>query len=127
MKPGVWIAAQLMAASTATADPTPKIKRHFNPRTPGRILPQGTTAAVLVALCRQPTEWARRWQIVAAVGRNDRTVDSSLLYLRSLQLIEVAPDARRSDRYLRYRVLPAGLAYLRGMPGHRFDHKKEGR
>lgn len=94
----------LQQLASATHKPT-EVKQRFNPRPPGVIREGSASEAVLMVL-RSHKGFLTCGQLVFATKRNERTVAWSLIYLRSQGLIEAAPDARRSRRYLRYRAVP---------------------
>ena len=82
----------------------PSKRKLPNPHPPGVILSGSASDAVKRYLEANPGKFFNRRQIIHATGRTMKSVDAALLFLRSLGLIDVIPDAARCSRYLRYRI-----------------------
>jgi hypothetical protein len=75
----------------------------FNPRPPGVLQGGHTTAAVYKFLADRPDRFFSEAQLLWHLKRSHAAVSLALVYLRSLELVETAPD-ERNPRYRRYRI-----------------------
>ena len=94
-----WMVDQLLALKFD--EPA---KARFNPRPPGVIQPGSASEAVLQILSASPGRFFTCKQLIRATGRTHAAVSFALLYLRDKGRIEAFPDAKRNQRYYRYRI-----------------------
>jgi hypothetical protein len=104
-----WISVQLLRISAQAAEQaTP-------PRAPSLLLGKwrsgSTTEAVFEWLADKSRSrvWWPRGSIVRGTGRSQKAVDWALLFLRSVEAVEISTDMR-CGRYHRYRVVPGRKA-----------------
>ena len=101
-----WTAAKLISYKGGAV--TPPKRSAFNPRPPGVLVAGSASSHVLEFLTAHRPRLYSCAQVLRAVRQrgawSDAQVRWSLLYLRSLGLIESVEDPARNARYLRYRA-----------------------
>ncbi len=104
-----WVSVQLLRISAQAAE------QATTPRAPSPLLGKwrqgSTTEAVFEWLSdkRRSRVWWPRDSIVRGTGRSQKAVDWALLFLRSVEAVEISTDMR-CGRYHRYRVVPGRQA-----------------
>lgn len=110
-----WAPSLVKLATSAPEPPLePPRQRQFNPRPAGVIVPGSASDAVFRFLgANDHIAWVSNYQIEAGAKPHlPKTVRWSLVYLRSLGLVDVSNDNRNS-RWLKYRLTDAGREALR--------------
>jgi hypothetical protein len=74
----------------------------YNPRPAGVIRDGSATQQVLGLLAAHRGQYFTHHQILVQTKRTQKSVCWALIYLKSLSLIDCAPDDGRNSRYLRY-------------------------
>lgn len=79
----------------------------YNPRPPGVIREGSASHAILAYLDKRPARYVSNAELIRETGRSHSSISWSLVYLRSIGLIEAVSDGARNPRYNRYRLAKA--------------------